>query len=142
MSWNLKGVPFHGEFSSADASALSEANSRFTLFPAGFIKAGTTITLKSSTEGTDTLLGSVVIITDILISIGASALAVQVYDGADNTVDAGELVAKAQVLINTNTSIRLFVPHYCMAGTYPKVKTSGAGQVDVTIHGLISDVGF
>jgi hypothetical protein len=140
--FNLKGVPFHGEFSSSDASALSEANSRFSLYKAGFIKAGATVTLKSATEGTDQLLGSVVIVTDVLISIGASALTVQVYDGADNVIDAGELIAKAQVLANTNTSIRLFVPHYCSSGSYPKVKSSGAGQIDVTIHGLITDVGF
>src|SRR5262249_5248933 len=121
-----KGAPVHGEFSSADASALTEAASRFALYGAASTAA---VTL----AGTD-----VVVITDLLINTGA-AITVQVYDGADNAVGAGELVHKATV--NGTTTFGFATPHYCRAGTYPKVKTSGAGQVDCLLRGSITTIG-
>lgn len=54
------GRPFHGEFSNADASALNEANSRFSLYGAG---STSTITLASNDQ---------VLITDLSIIAGAA----------------------------------------------------------------------
>jgi len=122
MSMVPNGVPFHGEFSSADASALSEANSRLALYGAGGVSA---LTLNAN---------DFVSITDVTISTGA-ALTVQVYDGANNAVGAGEQVCIAK--INGAIAIPFTVAHTCQKGTYPKVITSGAGQVDVTIRGTI-----
>src|SRR5579859_571177 len=126
------GRPFHGECGSADASALTEANSRFTLY-AGYSTSALTLT---STD--------IVIVTDILVAVGATALVVWVYDGANNVVDAGELVAKFDLTAHTPGVWQTQSGHFCQqqgaggAGVpYPKVKTSGAGQVDVTIRGFI-----
>ena len=123
------GVPFHGEFSSADASALSEANSRFTLYGAG---STTAITLNANDQ---------IEITDISIASAGTNLTVQVYDGADATVDAGEAVYEAIVPTNTTQSKIIGTPHVIQKGTYPKLKTSGAGQVDAVIHGRVVRLG-
>lgn len=122
--WTQHGKPFHGEFTSADASALNEANSRATLYPPG------------STTGLTLGATEVVVVTDIDVVAGA-ALTVTLYDGADNSVAAGERLLLGNFPANGGISSHLNVPHYCQAGTYPKVKTSGAGQVDVTIRGVI-----
>lgn len=113
---------FHGEFSSADASALTEVNSRFTLYGVG---SATGVTLGAN---------DYVVVKDIVITTGA-ALTVDIYDGANNAVAAGESIAK--VIVNGTIVLPLTVPHVCAKGTYPKVKTSGAGQVDVVIRGHI-----
>jgi len=131
MPQNLRGVPFHGEFSSADASALTEANSRFALEKAGFITSGSTIALAAT---------DIVVVLDAVITVGATGLSVWLYDGANNVVDAGEQIAKVFLLANTTVYSDFTVGHYCAAGTYPKVKSSGAGQVDVTINGTIVTV--
>jgi len=128
---NLRGVPFHGEFSSADASALNEANSRFSLYGANFVTGGSAITLAAT---------DIVVVLDVVIAAGAAGLAVWIYDGANNAVDAGEQIAKAFLLANTTVYPDFTLGHYCAAGTWPKVKTSGAGQVDVTINGTIVTV--
>lgn len=119
-----QGTPFHGEFSSADASALSEANSRYALYAAG---STTALTLGSTQQ---------VVVTDIFVLAGA-ALTVQVYDGANNTVGAGEKLLQGNFGANGGVNEHAHIPHYCQVGTYPKVKTSAAGQIDSTIRGVI-----
>jgi hypothetical protein len=117
------GEIVHGEFASADASGLNETNSRFTIYP----QAGTTaITLGAN---------DYVTITDIIFSSAGTNLVCTVYDGADATVDAGEIVSRNIVATNGVTTVRLASPHVCQKGTYPKVKTSGAGQVYVQFKG-------
>lgn len=128
MRDQTQGRPFHGEFSSADASALNEASSRFSLYGAGSTSA---ITLASHER---------VVITDIAIVAGA-ALTVTLYDGSDTTVGGGEQILKGDFAANGGISSRLAVPHYGQTGSYPKVKTSGAGQIDVTIRGVIEKLG-
>lgn len=124
MSVLQQGRPFVGSFSSADASGLSEANSRFTLTPAGGTAA---ITLASNDQ---------VVLTD-LDAVAGGALTLTVYDGSDTTVGTGEQVIKGNFAANGGISSHLVTPHYCQPGTYPKVKTSTAGQVDVTVRGII-----
>ena len=120
-----KNVDFHGEFSSADASALSEGASRFRLYGAGS-------TTELSLESVDA-----VVITDYVI-VSASALTVQIYDGSDNTAEGGEIIVKGSFAANDGVAVSgLRTPHYCQAGTYPKVKASASGQVDVTLRGYI-----
>ena len=123
----IPGVPFHGEFSSTDASGLSEPNARFTLYGAGSVSA---ITLSAN---------DYVHITSVVIVTGAT-ISTQVYDGANNTVDAGEQVVKASTVANAPFYSAGPVQHVCQVGTYPKVKTSGAGQVDVCIRGTIQRI--
>lgn len=112
----------HGEFSSSDASALNEANSRFTIYGPG---STTAITLGSTNR---------VVITALSIVVG-SALTVTIYDGADNSPGAGEVILKGAYAANGGEAHT--IRHTCQAGTYPKVKTSGSGNVDVIFHGYI-----
>lgn len=128
MRDQTQGRPFHGEFSSADASALSEANSRFALYPAGSTSA---LTLAANER---------VVITDVAVVTGA-ALTVTLYDGADTTASGGEQILKGSFAANGGISSALAVPHYGQTASYPKVKTSGAGQIDVTIRGVIERTG-
>lgn len=121
----ILGVPLHGEFSSADASALDEANSRFTLYGASSVTA---VTLDAD---------DVVAVTGLVISVGATALTVEVYDGADNVVDAGEQIVEVNLPVNGSIAISFPVPHYCQKGTFPKVNTSVAGAVDCTLNGVV-----
>lgn len=123
------GPPIHGEFSSADASGLNEANSRILLY--GQL-ATTALTLNAN----DT-----VIVSHLAISSAGTNLTVSIYDGADATVDAGEVIWRGVVPTNTTIDAWLLVPHYCQKGTWPKVKASGAGQVYVTLHGSATRVG-
>jgi len=116
---------FHGEFSSADASALTEPNSRFTLYQDG---TTTSITLAATDK---------VVITDIDIRVGITGRTVQVYDGANNTVDAGETIHAGTYAASTGHNRVSATPHSCQLGSYPKVKTSGAGQVDLNIRGYV-----
>ena len=119
---------FHGEFSSADASGLSEPNSRFTLYGA---RSAAALTLNA---------GDVVTITSLSVSSAGTNLTISVYEGADATVDAGEVVFKGVIPTNSTQS-KVFAGHECQKGSYPKVKASGSGQVDVVIHGLIERQG-
>lgn len=118
------GVEFHGEFSSADASALNEASSRFALYGA---RSTSAITLAST---------DCVRITDIVFK-SVAAINVDIYDGANNAVDAGELIARVAFAANTSAVVSFGAAHHCQVGTYPKVKASGAGQIDVVIHGFV-----
>jgi hypothetical protein len=129
MGPQLRGVPFHGEFSSADASALSEVNARIKLYGSNSVGA---ITLAST---------DIVTITDCVLAAGATGLTVQIYDGPNNVVDAGESITKAALVATTSVYPDLTQGHDCQAGTYPKVKTNIAGQVDVSIKGVIKTVG-
>lgn len=124
------GRPFHGEFSSADASALSEANARFTLY--GVDKQA--ITLAADER---------VIVTDIDVVVG-TALTVTIYDGDDATPDDGEKILMHSFGANGGISSHLRTPHYCAVNAstsspdgYPKLETSAAGQVDCVIHGVV-----
>jgi hypothetical protein len=121
-----QGVPFHGEFASADASALSEPNSRFTLYS---VNSKTTFTIGAADK---------IFITDVWIW-SVAAVILSVYDGADNTVDAGEKIigTTAAVTANYNAYFPFMTAFGCQTGTYPKVK-AGAGQIDVLIRGFIS----
>ena len=116
--------PFHGEFNSADASTpADEPAARFSLFN----RDKTAITLAA---------GDRVVITDIVIVVG-SAITVYVFDGANTTVAAGERISVGSFPANGGVKDGATTPHYCAAGTYPKLKTSGAGQVDAIIRGHI-----
>lgn len=126
MRDRVYGREFHGDFSSADASGLSESNSRIALYERG---TTTAITLGTTQR---------VVVTDVVVVAGA-ALTVTVYDGADATASTGERIVMGNFAANGGVSQALSVAHCCQAGTYPKVKTSGAGQVDVQIHGVISE---
>src|SRR5207248_11701140 len=121
-----KGAPFHGEFSSADATALTEPTSRVLLYVAG---TTTAITL---------LATDFVCITDIVI-VCASGMVVTLYDGADTPVGAGEVIVKGTFGANGGVSqTGLLTPHYCQVGTWPKLKSTVGAQVDCYLHGNIN----
>jgi hypothetical protein len=124
MSFYLSGAPVHGEFSSADASALTEANSRFSIYGAGEASA---VTLGST---------DVVVITHLHLMVGSTALTATVYHGSDATADAGEVVVTGDYPANGGLHGPVGL-HVCKTGTYPKVKTSAAGSVKVQFHGHI-----
>jgi hypothetical protein len=126
---NAPGSPFHGEFSSADASGLTEPNARFTLYGPG----GTTALTLDPNDYVE--------IADITVSSAGTNLTLTIYDGANNTVAGGETIWKGVMPTNNGRDADLSVPHVCQKGTYPKVLTSGAGQVDVLIHGTIFRIG-
>lgn len=119
------GVPFHGEFSSADASALTEANSRFNLYG------------QSSTSALTLGANDIVQIASASVASAGTNLTVTIYDGADATPGAGEVAVKAICPTNNTIAPYFGIPHFCQKGTYPKVKASAAGQVDVQIRGTI-----
>lgn len=123
------GVPFHGEFASADATALTEVNGRLALYGAG---STTALTLDANDQ---------VVITDIDVSVGATAMEVRIYDGANNADGTGEVAARFNLPVNGSAFRNLASPHVCQKGTYPKVITSAAGAVDAIIHGYIERVG-
>lgn len=124
------GVPIRGEFSSADASALSEPNSRFALYGQG---SATALTL-----GTNDYIS----IQQITVSSAATTALVQVYDGPDATVDAGEEMHGGIVPTNSTVNVGPFpVVKTCQKGTYPKVKASAAGAVRVQFTGIVVRAG-
>lgn len=132
-----QGRPFVGQFTSADASALSEANARFTLYDAA--KAPAAITLQADER---------VVITDITARCDGNGQTVELYDGADASIGAGERITILRFGTNVpQHHLHLGTPHYCAANEstvtpkgYPKVVTSGVSQVDVTIRGVIIKV--
>lgn len=130
----LAGKPFHGEFSSADATALSEENARFTLYGNQGSTVKTAITLASNEQ---------VVITDIYVSVATGTPLVQIFDGSNNSPAAGEKIFEAKMADNTNGNIAprervaLVTPHYCLQGTYPKCKADSAVQVYAIIRGVI-----
>jgi hypothetical protein len=117
-------IAVHGEFSSADASGLTEPNARISLFQTG------------TTTAVALAAGDVLVITDLSVVAGA-ALTVTVFDGADATVDAGETILKGDFAAKTNLGQRAATPFECQAGTYAHVKTSGAGQIDAQLRGYV-----
>jgi hypothetical protein len=78
-------------------------------------------------------------ITDIHISIGATALAVQVFDdaNANNTVDAGEELINAEYAINGGLAMSYLTPMKCGLGRMPRCKTSAAGNVKISGTGFV-----
>lgn len=120
------GVPFHGEFSSVDASSgvlLTEASRRFSLFIAG-------------TTAATTLAASDQVLVTELYSATSNTSIVTIYEGSDVTPAAGETIA---ILRQTTVgqSVTFNTPHYCQAGCYPKVVNSTTQIVDVVIRGVI-----
>src|SRR6185295_15939538 len=96
-------------------------------------------TLYSVNSKTSFTIGATdkIFITDLWIW-SVAAVVVNVYDGADNTVDAGEKIigTTSAVTANWNAYFPFVVAFGCQTGTYPKVK-AGAGQIDVLIRGFI-----
>lgn len=127
VPWLTRGVPFHGEFSSADAhSPGSESAARFSLYGAG---QTSTITLTSN---------DYVIVTDALVSGTTTAIVVQLFDGAAASPSAGNLIAKFNVPVSgVSVTWSRQSGHWCVQGTYPKLLTNVAGQVDCIIAGYI-----
>lgn len=122
---SLPARTLHGEFSSADASGLNANSSKVTLYGPG----GTTaLTLDAK---------DYVHVSQLAISSAGTNLTVSIFDGVDANPDAGELIWKGVVPTNTTATVFLPNPHVCQKGTYPRVKASGAGQVDVTLHGVV-----
>ena len=126
MSFTPLGTAIHGDFSSADASALTETAARILLY-------GPDSTVAITLAATDW-----VVVSDLTISVGATAQTVTIYDGANNAAAAGEIIAVVTLLAGTSITISLASPHYCKIGTWPKVDTGAAGQVDVSLHGFIT----
>ncbi|HYE76651.1 MAG TPA: hypothetical protein VEI97_01565 [bacterium] len=115
-----------GEFSSADARALSESDARVTLYPAS---STTALTLAST---------DVFRISAAVITAGTTGnLIVTLYDGANASVAAGERLLRVSVLSNSTVVVPLPQAIYCQAGTYPKVLADAAGDVNVTLTGAI-----
>jgi hypothetical protein len=121
----MRDVPFHGEVSSSDASALTESASRILLYPAG---STTAYTLQATDQ---------VVITE-LVAVAGAALTVTVFDGSDSVAGAGEIIMQGDFGVNGGVSEEsAFTPHRCQLGTWPKVKTSGAGTIKVNVRGTI-----
>lgn len=122
-----KQIVFHGEFSSADASGLTEVTARFRLYP---VRSKTELSVGSA---------DVIIVEEVCIDYsGATARQITIYDGSDVTADNGEIISRATLSQNNHYGHHgAIVPFECQAGTYPKVLAAGAGQVDVTIRGTI-----
>jgi hypothetical protein len=125
MGYAGEKIPIRGEFSSADARAvtLNESQARFTLYVDG---STSTVTLNATDRVT---------ITSISASFAAS-MSAEVYDGTDDTVDAGESL----IFIRGGTAFGPFGTNLditCKAGTYPKLETSALGQVDVVFSGYV-----
>lgn len=121
------GSPFHGEFYSTDASApANEAAARISLY--GAAGAGQIASLNAN---------DIAVVTDIKIMVGSSAITVQVYDGSDATVDNGDKITEGDYPANGGEFQHAYTPHFCQAGTFPKVRTSGAGAVRVQIRGYL-----
>lgn len=123
------GEPFHGEFSSSDASALSEANARLTLYGAS---STTALTLNAN---------DVVQVDSLTISSAGTNLTITIFDGADGSAGAGEVILAAVVPTNNTITPYMAVPHYCQKGTYPKVAASAAGAIKVQMQGTVFRTG-
>lgn len=125
----LPGRPFRGVFTSADAS--SPSNAPATVFTLYEVKGATTITLAATDE---------VIITDIIATVGAN-ISTTIFEGADeNIASPSEIIAVVRGGTTVCATHRFAVPHFCAAGVTPRCRTSGTGQVDCVIHGVIRKV--
>lgn len=122
------GEVVHGEFTSADASTAAA----FTIY-------GKQATNGATARPTRPIVaGERLIVTDVYIS-SVTALTVNVFDdsNADGLVTAGEKIAAVALGALGVSSQRFDSGHYCNPGTTPKLKASGAGQVDAIIRGVI-----
>lgn len=119
-----RGHNWRGEFSSADASGLTAANSAMTVYLEG-------ATVAHTVAGTEAFY-----VTDLLVS-AAAALTVNVYSGANNAADAGEVIFTGVCPANTSLQFHFDTPAECLT-VAPKVKTSGAGQVYVQARGFMT----
>jgi len=127
MTSIAQGQPFHGEFTSTDATELSETGQRFTMYRSQGATVKTAVTLAANEQ---------VVITDIFLHCEL-AMTVWVFDGANNTPNNGESILRSSFAINSGCGFQLNVPHYCLQGTYPKLKTSTAAKIDAIIRGFI-----
>lgn len=121
-----QGVPFHGEFSSADASAgtlTTEASRRIQLYLGG---ASSTYALAASDQ---------VIVTEFFAS-SANPNQVTIYEGSDVTVDAGDTITYIRQT-TVGGGLVFGTPHFCRPGCCPKVVCGTTVVVDVTIRGVI-----
>lgn len=120
-------------FSSADASTAA----RLTLYTAdGVILASTRAGAGSGVEmGANARLN----ITDLHIVTGAITGDLFSDHNNDGNVDAGESMIKIAASIAARYQF-LSVPLTGLAGDLPKIKTSGAGQIDVVGTGYLTTV--
>lgn len=122
-----KGIIVRGAFSSANASALDESNSRITLYAPTENGTASSLTLSSVDQ---------IVITDFEIS-SAGANTITLYDGEDTTIGLAETISVGVFSAAGTTGGAFRCEHFCTKGTYPKVKAAASGQVDVTIHGTV-----
>ena len=122
----LTGEHVHGEFTSADASTAAVV----TLYTGDGVARAL-------------VAGERLVIQSFHVVVGASGLTVTLFDDrdADGTADAGEIIARGTFAANGSLS-ESGILHYCKQAVTanvlaPKVKTSGAGQVDVVLRGFI-----
>jgi hypothetical protein len=112
-----------GEFSNADATALDEATSRFTLDLDGL---GTTATIGATDQ---------FVLTGASINSSGGTSPWYIYGGADET-KAGEQILVGAGSVSQGpcySGVRIAI----VAGTYPKMATFSAVQIDSTIYGYI-----
>ncbi len=158
MAWYVSGAwPFHGEFGSDDASGLSDPNDRLVVYTddvsantaaeaarfasaSGFNLAPTLTLTGAGVPAAFTLTAADrYVVTDLLV-IAGSALTVTVWAGSavpGSSPGAGELIFRGALAANGGVSMRLVTPHICTTAKAVRVKTSGAGRVDVMARGLI-----
>jgi hypothetical protein len=106
---------------------MDEESQRFTLYLNKGATVKTALALAANEQ---------VVITDIYVHVLANAN-VEIFDGPNETADAGERILLGSFAANTGYALTLNVPHYCRQGTYPKVVNDQAGQIDATIRGFI-----
>jgi len=121
------GVLFHGEFNGTGADTpASEIAARFDLYEAG---TGAAIVLAATDR---------IVITDCQTICNTSANVIQIFDGADTTVNDGERIFHAiSGSVGTNAQVVFSTPRVLAAGSYPKLRNSAATQVDASIHGYV-----
>lgn len=114
--------PFHGVFSSADAHApATEPDARIQLFEDG---TTTALTIGSTEQ---------CVISSYEATVGTT-MTVKLFSGADLTIADGELLDIAKLPVG---KVAGNVTRRCIVGTYPKIKTDLAGQIDVIARGWI-----
>jgi len=119
------GLVVHGEFSSADASSpATEADARIKFYRPG----DTTEYVLEATEG--------FVITDYVLTTGA-AITVTLYGGDNVTAVAGERYLNNLFPADGGAAMPLVTPFHFAEGVYPKIRTSGAGQIDFSASGYI-----
>lgn len=110
-----KSTPIWGEAGTSSAgSTLTEEQQRFTIFKNGDDGLPEAVTLA---------VDDIVEITDVVSYGGASATQLSVFSGADNAVDANELLWKVAHIAAASGCVakRFKIPARCIVGTYPKL---------------------